>query len=282
MIDPTNIHMMVPEATSIDYSDAEEICGYQMLLAKLYEKCGGFSHTTRTDGNLRHLDRQAEIWLRGVRQTIDGIFAGQSTSLTLGNIPELLASYKFVDRLYNGKPSIDYLKRVRLATVKRWIKGDTSIPATDAALLIAEEIRHDIHNLDDRYSTYYFQVEERWVDELMVYGRFKSISLREAYVRLRALFHRDLYVYLGSGEQRGFKQKLVETYRLTDFSGIDTITLWAYIGFMRTATRLGFSTCDDPDEQYVELFSTLSTRPDLHPFYKQAIAIDLERYVALA
>lgn len=282
MIESIYNDIVIPDADVINYSDAEEVCGYQMLLCKLYEACGGFSYPRVTNTNIRFIESQGRVWLGNVKNRIDGIVESKTSALTLADIPGLLASYDFLYRICNGTPCCDYLKRIRLAAVQRWLNGDKSISSTDVALMIADEMKRDMRGLDGRYSTYYFRTEEQWVDELACHGRFMNLPLREVYDRLRLLLNQDLFAYLNSKEQQRFKRKWVETNKLTDLSTIDIPAHWAYIGFIRTATHLGYNECEDEQSQYFQLLSILASRPDLHPFYKDAIRIEIERYAMYA
>lgn len=275
------IDIDIPEAKSINYSDTEEVCGYQMLLCKLYEASGGFSYPRATTSVIRYLESQGLIWLGQVKDLIEQILANRTTSQTLADIPELLASYDFLYRICHGAPCYEYLRRIRLTTIERWLKGNKTISSTEITLMIAEDMNHDVRGLDGRYLTYYLRTEEQWVNELMQHGKFIDITLREAYERLRSLLKVDLFAYIGSREQTRIKSRWVEAYLLDDPSTLDLPTQWAYIGFIRTATQKGYYTAEDPQSQYIRLFSALAMHPSIHPFYKEAIRIDLEKYASV-
>jgi len=266
-------------ANKINYTNVDEICGYQLLLCKMFEKAGGFELQFRTNCTVREVQTQGLVWLKIVRNLIEKILkASDSTGgLTLNAIPRLLGAYDFFHRVCNGVPEFDYIRKVRLKSADLWVKGNKSISQTNVVLGILHEADRDNRTLEDRYSLFAFSIMGEWIDELTGYGKFHDIGLYEAYDRLAYLLKNDLFVYLDSKEQAKIKAQWAKAYILAD-EQLDTLStkdLWSYIGFAQTVSSCRRLPLKDVDAEYVQLFTKLASRPDLHPFYREAIDIDL-------
>ncbi len=270
--------MTIPPANRINYSDHREVCGYQMLLCKIYEREGGFNRQPKPNAVLRNAVAEGRIWLREVRNTISAILEAPTgcPMSGAGVIPALLVSYDVLHRICNGSPCFDYLRSVRLKTVERWMKGDRSISQTDVVLMLVAEARRDSQTLADRYSDYCIGQLEQWIEELTCHGMFMDIPLNEAYKRLNYLLGNDLSSFTGQRNQENIKRRWVDAYTGFEMSDLDADTYLEYISFILTATRTGFFDREAGEEQYIHHLSTLITRPDLHEFYKEALQIGLD------
>ena len=60
----------VPCAADVDYTNVEEICGYQILLSKIFEESGGFVWPQVVNPIIIEVQRQGAYWLKEVRQII--------------------------------------------------------------------------------------------------------------------------------------------------------------------------------------------------------------------
>lgn len=195
-------------------------------------------------------------------------------------MPDLISAYDFFYRVCTGGPCYDYLREVKLKTVDRWLMGDKTISDTNVVLLLLLETDRDIRTLEKRYSDFAFNVLGEWIDELARYGRFVDTPLVEAYKRLVYMLNDDLFAYLGRKEkQDAAKMAWTKKYVLQDHTGLDTRTLLRYIGFLLTANRRGYCDNGPEDELYCRLWSEYISRPEVNPFFKQALEIDLAKYV---
>ncbi len=278
-----DIGMTAPLASDVNYDDAADICGYQLLLCKMFEKAGGFSYPgAGTNSTIRFVQKEGQVWLRKARRLIASILEAPmgashgKTSPCLGDMPELLSSYDLFHRVCNGGPCYDYLRELKLNTAMRWLRGDRSITKTDVTLMLLQEVNRDNRTLDKRYSDFSISVMGAWIEELTGYGRFRDTPYPEALKRLGYLLDNDLFVYLGSREQRQIKEKWTNTYAVEDFTMLDTPSLREYIGFIRTATWHRLYPCENYDEQYIQLWSEYASRPDVNRFAREASAMDLE------
>lgn len=292
----------IPSASDIDYRNADEVCGYQLLLCKIFERAGGFDLPLKTNATIREVQRQGALWLREVKPLIADILsapisgkpapvcslsapvegkieAQPASRITLSAIPVLLDSYDLLYRVCNGCPCYDYLREVKLKTVNRWLKGDKSISDTDVVLLLLSETDRDIRSLEKRYTDYAFSILGKWIDELTKYGRFINTPLTEAYKRLVYLLNDDLFAYLGrKDKQDTAKVAWTNTYVLQDHTSLDTRTLLRYIGFLLTANICGYYANEPQDELYCRLWTDYIARPDVHPFFRQALSLDLAKF----
>lgn len=274
----------LPQASAIDYTNTDEVCGYQVLLCKIYEREGGFGYPAITSSAILEIIRQGKIWLGKVKDMIDGILSGSRSDddPTLEAIPDLLGAYDFMFRICNDRSCLSYVREVKLKTVGKWVKGDRSITETDVTLLLLSEVDRDIHTLEDRYTNFALSVMEKWIDELVRFGRFRNGALSESLRKLAYLLNSNLFAYLGSREQPKIKTQWAQRYTLTDeqINALDTKTLRSYIQFANSLARFNRQTPEQQDELYVHLFSKLLSRPDLHYFYRTALKIDLAKYPA--
>lgn len=114
----------------------------------------------------------------------------------------------------------------------------------------------------------------------MKYGQFKDIPKEEVYRRLTFLIDSDLFAYFGSAGQNEYKSRWIKAYTLSDedLDSLDTPSLGAYISFAQEAAYFERRSMQYREQQYVNLFTRLSLRPDLHPYFREAIDIDLGKY----
>lgn len=274
----TPIQIYIPDAAHIDYTNVDEVCGYQLLLSKIFELAGGFDIPLKTNNAIREVQKQGRIWLKNTKTVIDKIFDPSNLNgLTLAAIPHLLSAYDLLYRICNGTPIFDYIRKIRLKTADTWAKGNKTISQTDIAIAILNEADRDHTTIAPRYTQYAYTLVARWVDELIDFGHFRNIPTHEAYNRLTYLLSHDLTTYLGRTQQAATKSAWARTYTIPDntLHTLDTMTLWHYIRFAQTASKLKGHTPDDTDAQYSHHFSILARRPDLNRFYREAITIDL-------
>lgn len=278
---------LIPSAGDVDYTNADAICGYQLLLCKVFERAGGFEFPDTANGTIREVRQQGQLWLKEVKSLITDILSAttetQSASpVTLAAIPELLDSYDFFYRICTGGPCFDYLRQVKLKTADRWLKGDRTISDTDVVLLLLSETDRDIHTLEKRVYSYAFRVMGKWIDELSRNGRFINTRLPEAYKRLSYLLRRDLFAYLNSKDQSGIKARWIKEYTLADdqLDRLATKDLRSYIVFSNTVTCMLHPAFDGHITRHIHLYSKLASRPDLHPYYRQGIVLDLSLHLS--
>ncbi len=265
--------MKMPSAATLDYTDVEEICGYQLLLCKLYEQAGGFDYDRKRTPRIVELREQARIWLCHVRPLIDS----RLNHIADNAIPRLLSSYDLLYRICNGAPDFDYIRKARLRLADRWAKGDKSITATEVVLELLKEVNRDNVTLDRRYSMFAISTRGKWIRQ---FQRCQCPPINELYSRLACIIRDDLSVYLGTGDQHRYKREWINAYTLTDdeIDGLDTPALRSYIGFAQSAAYYLRLPLDDIDAQYVRLLTKLSLRPDIHPYCRTALEMDLEKF----
>lgn len=265
-------------AADIDYSNIQEICGYQLLMCKIYEREGGLYYPARRNSTIREVEAQGKIWLENVKGIFDDIVSGKSTTFTLAAIPKLLNAYDFYYSICNGESANDYIRGIRLKTAGLWAKGDKSITETDLVLELLKEVKRDNRTLDSKYSMFALGVLGDWVKELVSYGEFRNIPKAEAYARLNYMIDDDLFAFLGSKEQPSAKSRWISTYTLseTELDALDAETLWAYIGFAQSALLFNRK-FDEFENQYVRWLSKLAATENNHPFLSQAIKIDFAK-----
>ncbi len=283
--------MKTPSAATLDYSDVEEICGYQLLLCKLYEQAGGFDYDHKRTPWIVELREQARIWLCHVRPLIDS----RLNHIADNAIPRLLSSYDLLYRVCNGAPDFDYIRKARLRLADRWAKGDKSITATEVVLELLKEVNRDNVTLDRRYSMFAISTRGKWIRQFqrcqcppipkstnppIPNPPIPNLPIHQLYSRLACIIRDDLSVYLGTGDQHRYKREWINAYTLTDdeIDGLDTPALRSYIGFAQSAAYYLRLPLDDIDAQYVRLLTKLSLRPDIHPYCRAALELDLEKF----
>ena len=78
--------------------------------------------------------------------------------------------------------------------------------------------------------------QERWIDELQSYGRFRNLPAGESYDRLTYLLGTSLPAYFGRPEREtAAKRRWTSRHLLPDPSGLDPETRRKYIRFIRAA-----------------------------------------------
>ena len=276
----------MPCAADVDYTNVEEICDYQILLSKIFEESGGLVWPQVVNPIIIEVQRQGAYWLKEVRQIISQVLIRPITAdmpshstLRLRDIPGILDSYDICHRICKGVPELDYIRDVRLKIVDRWLNGDKDISQTDIVLCILKEADCGGRYLDNRYLTYAYSILGTWVDELIQGGRFPGIPLDEAYARLIYMIKEDLSAYIGKAQSK-VKKIWVKEYSIPcglvkTIDSLDTKTLQNYIIFVRYASALGYLADEYLGKNTDHLCSQLESRPDVHPFLREAIRIDL-------
>ncbi|MCM1140891.1 MAG: hypothetical protein NC453_20160 [Muribaculum sp.] len=268
-------------AISIDYKDTEEICGYQLLLCKMFEREGGFQYPPVSNRITAAIKNEGKFWLREVTNLINSVLdapiPGGTDSPNLGDIPRILGAYDFFYRVCNGSPCFDYIRETTLKAVNRYVKGDKSLSQARAALMLKMEADRDIRTMEKRFLNFSGKVMESWIDNLERTGRMSQVSGSDSYEVLRYLLYSDLFAF---GIKRNSKLRWIDTYSLSDeqLNQLDTKTLWQYIGFDQAAASVSGASLEEQDARYVYLFTKLASREDLHPFFKEGLAIDLAKY----
>ncbi len=280
MID-SRLNSVIP-AVDLDYADVDEICGYQQLLCKLYELAGGFAARAGSNPAIREARVQGDVWLKSVEVLIEKTLTAPDSAegITLGAVPRLLDAYDLLCRVCRGAPARDFIRKARLRAADLWAKGNRSISQTNVVLGILREVSGDNRALEGRYTRFALSVLGRWIDELTRYGRFHDIPPHEAYSRLACLLRTDLYGYLGSREQSGLKARWAKSYALSDdrLDSLSANDLRSYIAFVQTAALRGIVPLADSEETRLRLLAKLAARPDLHPFSREALELDLAQY----
>ncbi len=276
----------LPAADRIDYNNVDEVCAYQLLLCKIYEREGGFSSPAANTPAIRELCRQGLIWLREVNRLIDAILsadpAARAAGLpTLAAIPGLLASYDLLYRITNGQPCFDYLRQIKLLTADRWLKRDHTISRSEVALMLLSEVDRDIRTLDPRYTDYAMSLMDTWIDQLTRRGRLLDLTPSETYRCLSYLLRQDLFAYFGTKDQPVVKTQWIKRHLLTSdqLDALDLPTLWSYLTFVDTASRLHLHSAGISSSAALRaaLRSRHLRHPDLHSLSRQALTLDLSQ-----
>lgn len=278
--------MNIPSAKDIDYTSVDEICGYQTLLCKIFEKAGGFSVGIASGKEIIMVRREGIIWLREVKAIINKILSAPlpeveetipHSSLLVPNlkdVPRLLSSYDFFYRVCHRSPCFTFVRDTTLRAVDRWTNGDRSISKARVALLMQKEVNRDIRAIPQRYVSFAMKTLESWVDELRRHGRLQNIPGDDAYLVMSSLLWQDLYILGVTGDE---KRGWIETYTLADseIDKLDARTLWTYMDFDQRASVFFGKSIKEQDERYARLISKIATHPGTNRFLREAIELDL-------
>ncbi|MCM1142169.1 MAG: hypothetical protein NC453_26665 [Muribaculum sp.] len=268
----------IPSAEDISYDNVAEICGYQMLLCKMFERAGGFDLPRKTNATIREIQKQGLVWLRNVKQIMEGILVSSDDSeLTLNALPRLIDSYDFFYRVCNGMPCLDFISKLRLKTVECFIAGNKTISQIAIVLMLEKEIMRNIKTVSPRYIDYIGRVTNKRIEELRVFGRLSDMSLEDTYLTLDYLLGQDLFAF---GVRKANKLKWIEKYSLSEpeIDSLDLNTLWTYLAFSQSAMRLKDASIEEEDEQYVNLVSKIAAHPEVNKFVREAIELDLAKH----
>ena len=280
--------MNIPFAKDIDYTNVDEVCGYQMLLCKIFEKAGGFSVGIASSKEIIMVRREGMIWLREVKAIINDILSApipeastipNSSILTpnLRDVPRLLASYDFFYRVCHRGPCFTFVRDTTLKTVDCWTNGDKSISIARVALLMLKEINRDIRAIPQKYVDFGMRVLESWINELRCYGKLQNLSQEDSYKVMSFLLWYDLYVFGVSTEER---LKWIEIYTLSEseIENLDVRTLWTYMDFDQRASNFLGKSIEEQDERYTWFISKIAIHPETNRFLREAIELDLAKH----
>lgn len=272
--------MDIPSAKHIDYTNAYEICGYQMLLCEIFERAGGFGVGMSSGKDMIMVRREGLIWLQNVKDAINMALdtpnnsENPTTELTLGDIPRLLASYDFYYRVCHCEPCFTFVRDITLKVADRWVRGNKSITKERVALMLHKEISWDIRSIPKRYVDFAMSMLGSWVKELDSFGRLQNISPEDAYAIVSFLLWQDLFAF---GIKDTDKRRWIVTYTLTDneIDKLDADTLWAYTDFDQRSSSFLCKSVEEQEERYSRLISRLASFPNTDVFTREAIELYL-------
>lgn len=276
-----SIKQDIISATDIDYSNAEEICGYQLLVCKIFEREGGLDYPPTSNILTTAVKREGIIWLSEVRKSIDELFASpistERVGLSLGDMPRILGAYDFYHRVSYGSPCYDFLRDIVLKSANRYAKGDKTISETQLALMLLKEMERDIRTMEKRFLSFGLAVMNGWITDLERTGKITKVSKSDAYDILSFLLFYDLFAY---GVKSESKLRWINSYLLPDeaLDALDTKTYRRYLCFDQAVGIVTGKSHEEREDRYIYLFSRLAEREDIHPFLKQGIAIDLAKF----
>lgn len=269
--------MNIPSAKDIDYTNVDEICGYQMLLCKIFEKTGGFGVGVASSKEIAMVRREGMAWLQNVGKAIKQILDLQANdSLKLGAIPRILVAYDFFYRICHNGPCFAFVRDTVLKVADNWLHGDKSISIACVALLLQKEINRDIRAIPQRYIDFSMSVLESWINELRLYGRLRNLSQADAYSVMSFLLCCNLFAFGVSKDER---IKWIETYTLSagEVDNLDVMTLWEYMDFDQKSSILLGESVTEKDERYDRLISKIAAHPDSDRFSREAIKLYLAK-----
>lgn len=220
-------------------------------------------------------------WLREVRKSVaellDSPVSSAGVGLSLADIPQILGAYDFFHRVSNGLPCNDYIRETVLKSAERYFRGDRSLSHARVALMLQREADRDILSMPQRYMEFSGKAVERWIDNLQHTRRLENVTESDSYDILGYLLPANLSAY---GIRLDSKKRWIDSYTLTGdaLESLDTRTLWRYVGFNRAAEIVSGKSLAERDASYATLFSMVAARNDLHPFFREALAIDLTKY----
>lgn len=267
--------MNIPFAKDVDYSNVDEICGYQMLLCKIFEKSGGFGKGAASSNEIAMVRREGITWLQNVEETIKRILNSKGDEgRKLGAVPRLLTSYDFFYRVCHYSPCFAFVRDTTLKVVDRWAQGNKSISKAAIALLLQKEIDRDIRSIPHRYIDLSMRVLESWINDLRLHGKLQNLSQAESYSVIGFLLRSDLFAF---GVSRAERIKWIERYTLTadEIDRMDVETMWAYMDFDHKAAHIKGESDADQEERQVRFITKIASHPDSDPFSRQAIALYL-------
>lgn len=271
----------IPSATAINYHDADEVCGYQLLLCKIFEREGGLNYPPATNRLTAAIKREGMIWLSEVKKSIAELFtspiAREDFGIGLEDIPRILEAYDFFYRVCHGAACKDFIRDIVLKSADRYVKGDKSISQAQVALMLLKEMERNVLTMEDRYLTFSVTVMECWVNDLERTGKIGQVSESDSYDILNYLLFRDLLAF---GIKRDGKLKWIKSYVLSDevLDSLETKTFLRYIGFNQAAEFVAGKSLEEKEAHYISLFSRIAGREDINPFLKECLAIDLAKY----
>lgn len=244
----------------------EEIKSHAHLLTMRYQKAGGLN----IDG---HVPSGEERMLQKEIRSYLPIMLDRIENGTAKDIYELNGLYDMSSRISGLKTSSDFASRQFVRAVSLWLKGDKSITEEELMLILRPVLMKDMGAVDDKYSSWYFDLEERWLNELEYSCGFGSASFCQCMQRFSLLLREDLWVYYPDNADN-VKQRWVKNNVNADVADMPLDSLYAYRGFLFAAQRFL------PSETYRDLdvasLRAIVSHPGILPESRAAFQIDLD------
>lgn len=244
----------------------EEIKSHAHLLTMRYQKAGGL----HLDG---HVPSGEERLLRQEIKAYLPVMLDRIENGSAKDVYELHGLYDMSSRMAGVRLSSDFAPRQFTRAVNQWLNGDKSISEEELMLLLHPVIKRNIRAVDDKYSSWYFDLEERWLNELEYSCGFESASFYQSMQRLTLLLREDLWMNYADDADR-VKQRWVDGNIGADVSGLSLDSLHAYRGFLLSAQQfLPKATYHVHD---MASLRAIVSHPEIHPESKAAFQIDLD------
>lgn len=189
-------------------------------------------------------------------------------------IPVLVSCYNILYMVGNRRmPDRNILDCHKRRVVDAWKRGDKTIEESDVFGLIAPEAAYQSETASPEYVRIYRTIKDRWLDTLSKFNRFPDVTTKENYERLALVMRESLDDRFGADSAK-MKRKWYTANRLDDLTLLTTTILRAYRQFV-TALFPAVLTYDRMTRLDRAVLRALTSRPDLHPYDRQAYRLAL-------
>ncbi|MDE5918057.1 MAG: hypothetical protein K2L91_06105 [Duncaniella sp.] len=197
----------------VDFSDAEEVKNFAILLFSAANEKGVFLALKQYDKAREGIKQLARDWVCRVEKCID--------SMSVGDALTVIASYDIVHRIAFGIPArVDYLDKYRLKAFEAYVHGDRSVDQYILFQIVSHEIRMGNKTYFGRPLEWESLCIDRWYNNFRTGLSASSQSNYDTLHQVKALLMTDLYAF--TPHQEDFKRKLIANYgHLDALAGMD-------------------------------------------------------------
>ncbi len=264
----------LPEVSSVNRHDADEVMAYSHLLLSLLQRSDRHSCGVEPFVATRDLLPVAKEWLRTIREILPGI-----PSCRLIRLADIYGMLHLI--VYNETASETVGRYYKEAFMTR-VRGDHTVSETELFRAIAGRLQSGDRSFLGKYLDWYSRTLDRFFREfdkiLQISGGSTFSGTAESLRKANILLSTDLFAFAGRGQQ-SFKSRLATLCRdaLLDYKAMETDspdTMQAKLLLLRENGCRIFSAGERAllEER---LLASLSLAPSLHPLYRRAYLLDL-------
>lgn len=253
------------DISQVDFMDPEAVDGFAALTVATADRVGMFTSDVASGQSVRDICLSAKDWIYGVEENIN--------LMTSDDRLKLLDSYDWMHRIaYRSPAPVKFLNNHILSAFDARIHGDRTVDEFRLFHSIGDALnrRHDEAYFDKPLKWYSMTLGDwtAWAEE----GRLNRLPLHSEICVTSELLGSDLFSFVP--RQQDFKsaiaKRLLAKLTATDvIEGLDTPTLLSLFplnhALLAAGITSGRSAINEPHLRHI-----LSTRPDLHPFHREA------------
>lgn len=202
----TTENISLPQASSIDYRDADAIIAYARHLTAAMSADGQIEYPLSDAAALQPYMEQGAIWLKEVERNL--------SRLPIGKALPVLEEYDFMHRIcLSAPPSEAFMERWWEKAYRAYRNGDLTVDASRLMAYLQRRLAVEPTSVTLPQLRWYCDTITFWCDHLRHADTFPDESAEENRRRIALLLNEDLSMHLGDRQaatKRRWRHHLID------------------------------------------------------------------------